>query len=52
MDEEKFEIAPDDGVFIDGLFLDGARWNKLQKSLDDSFPKVLYDTVPIVSDIK
>lgn len=40
--------APDDGVFIRGLFLEGARWNDTKESLDDSFPKQLYTDFPVM----
>ncbi|CAF3794649.1 unnamed protein product [Rotaria magnacalcarata] len=39
---------PDDGAFIKGLFLEGARWNKTTRVIDESLPKVLFDALPII----
>lgn len=51
MSEKNYNSPPADGVYVYGLFIDGARWNASQQALDESFPKVLYDTMPIVSNV-
>jgi dynein heavy chain len=39
---------PDNGVYVYGMFLEGARWNYETHMLDDSLPKELYTDVPLI----
>ncbi|XP_014284130.1 dynein axonemal heavy chain 7 isoform X1 [Halyomorpha halys] len=48
MSETDFDKPPDDGVYVDGLFIEGARWNMEIQKLDESLPKVLFDKMPIL----
>jgi hypothetical protein len=34
---EDFEEPPEEGMYIYGLFLDGARWNRDEMCIDDQF---------------
>ena len=39
---------PEDGAFIYGLFLEGARWSKDTHKLADSNPKELFSSLPVL----
>jgi dynein heavy chain len=39
---------PEDGGYISGLYLEGARWDYDIKSLAESYNKVLFSKVPII----
>merc|ERR1711988_2073839 len=40
-EREEVRRAPDEGIYIYGLFLDGCRWDKAGNKLADSVPKVM-----------
>ncbi len=46
--EDPFKKKPQDGCYISGLFIEGARWNKDKKALDDPFPKELFSKMPVI----
>ena len=35
--------------FLQGLFLEGARWDRDQMVVSESLPKILFDVLPVVS---
>jgi dynein heavy chain len=48
--QERDEVkkGPDEGIYIYGLFLDCARWEKPKDRLADSEPKVLFAPLPVL----
>ncbi|KAI8619311.1 dynein heavy chain and region D6 of dynein motor-domain-containing protein [Chytriomyces sp. MP71] len=43
------QLYPDeDGVLIRGLFIEGARWDRERKELQDSFPMEMYSPMPLM----
>lgn len=44
--EDKFEKGPQDGVYTQGLFLEGSRWCKDSMELAESMPKILFSLAP------
>eukprot|EP00106_Octopus_bimaculoides_P015856 XP_014783298.1 PREDICTED: dynein heavy chain 12, axonemal-like [Octopus bimaculoides] len=44
----KSETPPDDGAYIHGLFLDGARWDCNLGILVDQLPRVLIEPMPLI----
>eukprot|EP00040_Diaphanoeca_grandis_P037927 m.251570 g.251570 ORF g.251570 m.251570 type:complete len:3992 (+) comp33898_c0_seq1:283-12258(+) len=44
-DHEELTEPPADGVYIYGLYVDGARWDREAHCMAESFPKVLHDSM-------
>jgi dynein heavy chain len=45
---EECKEPPKEGVYVHGLFLDGAGWSKAHSHLVEQHPKVLYVGLPIL----
>ncbi|KAI8853125.1 dynein heavy chain and region D6 of dynein motor-domain-containing protein [Chytridium lagenaria] len=41
-------VRPEEGQYVNGLFLEGARWDIKQNSIAESFLRILYDSVPVI----
>lgn len=46
--EGKYDTKPEDGVYVEGMFIEGARWDKDNMQLAESLPKVLYSPAPML----
>jgi hypothetical protein len=44
----RIKEAADDGVFVHGLFIEGARWGFKEMSIVEQIPKVLVDDYPCI----
>ncbi|RLN83016.1 hypothetical protein BBO99_00002484 [Phytophthora kernoviae] len=48
MPRDEYAQPPNDGVYVRGLFLEGAKWCKSTKELAESDPKVLFSMAPVL----
>ena len=46
--KDDYDTAPDDGAYVWGLFIDGARWDSDKRFLADSLPKILFSPAPVI----
>ena len=45
---EEVEAAPEDGVYVYGLFIDGARWDRENEIIADQYPAKMVETMPVI----
>ncbi|XP_039266483.2 dynein axonemal heavy chain 7-like isoform X2 [Styela clava] len=46
MEDKEYKNPPEDGAYIFGLYLEGAKWDRKSKLIAESIPKILYDKMP------
>eukprot|EP00002_Diphylleia_rotans_P007300 TRINITY_DN1682_c0_g1_i3.p1 TRINITY_DN1682_c0_g1~~TRINITY_DN1682_c0_g1_i3.p1 ORF type:complete len:1955 (-),score=398.96 TRINITY_DN1682_c0_g1_i3:368-6232(-) len=46
--EEEVKKKPDDGVYVHGLFIEGARWNSKRQLLADEYPMEMQSKLPVI----
>ena len=45
---EEINVPPVEGIYVFGLFLEGASWSKTHSRLAESKPKILFDPIPVM----
>jgi len=45
---DRVSSSPKEGVYVDGLFMEGARWDMESRGISESLPKVLFDSMPVL----
>lgn len=46
--KEDVSAPPSEGVYIHGLFIEGAAWDRKNVRLTESAPKVIYQPMPVI----
>jgi dynein heavy chain len=49
MDPKMVDSASKDGAYVTGMYLEGARWDPIANSLEDSKPKEMFVKMPVVN---
>lgn len=44
--KDSVKVKPEDGCYVYGMYLEGARWSYARSVLDESEPKVLFTSAP------
>ena len=45
--DNNYETPPEDGVYVNGLFMESCRWDREERMIRESHPKALYDSMPV-----
>uniref|UniRef100_T1JEJ0 Dynein axonemal heavy chain 7 n=1 Tax=Strigamia maritima TaxID=126957 RepID=T1JEJ0_STRMM len=46
--DQDYVKPPDDGVYVRGAFMEGARWDRKGRTIAESLPRVLHDPMPVL----
>ena len=46
--DNNYETPPEDGVYVNGLFMESCRWDREERVIRESHPKALYDSMPVL----
>jgi len=46
---KQVDVASKDGAYCSGLYLEGARWDMISNSLEDSKPKEMHTQMPVIN---
>ena len=45
--DNNYETPLEDGVYVNGLFMEGCRWDREKRVIGESHGKALYDSMPV-----